>query len=74
MQVKLDNTMASMFNEEGDLLWPPPITREIPEEKQPGGWASNDISWSARVRAVHAVRVAKTSIEEGVRAKGESEA
>ena len=74
MRAKLDATTASMFNEEGDLLWPPPITREIPEEKQPGGWASNDISWSARVRAVHAVRVAKTSIEEGVGAREGGEA
>ena len=66
MRSKLDPVTASMFNEEGDLMWPPPITKEIPEEKQPGGWASNDISWSSRARAVHAVRVAKTSIEEGV--------
>ena len=70
MRSKLDPVTASMFNEEGDLMWPPPITKEIPEEKQPGGWASNDISWSSRARAVHAVRVAKTSIEEGV---GETE-
>lgn len=63
---ELDPVNASMFNEKGELLWPPPVTREIPEEKQPGGWASNDISWNARVRAIRAVRTAKTSIESGV--------
>ena len=36
------------------------------EEKQPGGWASNDISWNARIRAIRAVRTARTSIEEEV--------
>ena len=66
----LDPVNASMFNEAGELMWPPPVTREIPEEKQPGGWASNDISWNARVRAIRAVRTAKTSIEYGVTAKG----
>lgn len=70
----LDPVNASMFNENGDLLWPPPVTREVPEEKQPGGWASNDISWNARVRAIRAVRTAKTSIEFGVVAGRRGEA
>ena len=55
-----------MFDEHGVVYWPPPVTKEVPEEKQPGGWASADISWNARIRAVRAVRSAKTSIEEGV--------
>lgn len=62
----VDVVTASMFNEEGTLLWPPPVTQETPEEKQPGGWASNDISWNARIRAIRAVRTARTSIEEEV--------
>ena len=62
----MDTVNASLFDEHGVVYWPPPVTKEIPEEKQPGGWASADISWNARIRAVRAVRSAKTSIEEGV--------
>lgn len=64
--VQLDTVNASMFDEHGVVYWPPPVTKEVPEEKQPGGWASADISWNARIRAVRAVRSAKTSIEEGM--------
>ena len=67
MLARLDPITASMFNPDGDLLWPPPVTRETPEEKQPGGWASNDVSWTSRIRAIRAVRKAHSSLEEGVR-------
>ena len=67
MLAKLDPINNSMFQEDVIVTWPPPVTKETPEEKQPGGWASADISWNARIRAVRAVKTAKTSIEEGVR-------
>lgn len=69
MLERVDPVNASMFNAEGILLWPPPVTQETPEEKQPGGWASNDISWNSRIRAIRAVRTAKTSFEEEVGVK-----
>lgn len=49
------------------------------DARDPGGeaagrLASNDISWNARVRAIRAVRTAKTSIEYGVVAGRRGEA
>ena len=63
---RVDEVNGSMFDEQGVLLWPPPVTRETPEEKQPGGWASNDISWNSRIRAIRAVRLARTAIDQDV--------
>ena len=66
MLARLDPINSSMFGDNGIVMWPPPVTKETPEEKQPGGWASQDITWNARMRAVKAVKQARTSIEEGV--------
>lgn len=40
MLAQLDPVTASMFDNQGVVMWPPPVTKEIPEERQPGGWAS----------------------------------
>ena len=66
MLAQLDPVTASMFDNQGVVMWPPPVTKERPEERQPGGWASPDVSWNSRIRAVKAVRTAVTSIEQGV--------
>ncbi|KAK8821223.1 hypothetical protein WA538_005852 [Blastocystis sp. DL] len=66
MLAQLDPVTASMFDNQGVVMWPPPVTKEIPEERQPGGWASPDVSWNSRIRAVKAVRTAVTSIEQGM--------
>lgn len=55
-----------MFDDDGFILWPPPVTRETPEEKQPGGWASSDVTWNARVRAVRAVKDANSQFTDFV--------
>lgn len=55
-----------MFDSSYNVLWPPPVTMETAEEKLPGGWASGDIAWNTRVRAIRAVKEANKSFSEHV--------
>ncbi|KAK8809545.1 hypothetical protein WA158_000488 [Blastocystis sp. Blastoise] len=62
MYSQLADQIRMMYKADGYILWPPPVTMETEEEKQPGGWGHHDVSWSSRSRAVKAVKQSPTDI------------
>lgn len=62
MLSQLNEQNRLMYQSNGYILWPPPITMETEEEKLPGGWAHPEVAWTSRSRAVRAVKQSPTDI------------